>query len=218
MFTGEDCNSPCGGTGPCDFCGTVGFCCSGNTHHANPGCTTDMLAAVFATGATGFVCVSYPQERFHINVLYFSLLNLQEHVVKSFKKDSTCSDWSFNRGQVCAGNGYGSHMADKGPTECEMFCENDLKCVGFVYQYQSSVCAFVDSFTGDCTEDLGHMTGFLNRYECSNNHNCENSFIEFADINVQHGVGQRKRYCGSTKPPMFNSLGSYATITTQVFA
>ena len=107
-------------------------------------------------------------------------------------------------------------MVDKGVIECEMFCENDLRCVGFVYQEDSNLCVLVDTITDDCSDMPGFMMGFLNRYECANNHNCDNSFVEFADINVQHGVGQRKRYCGSQKPPIFASLGSYATITTQV--
>ncbi|CAG5082881.1 Oidioi.mRNA.OKI2018_I69.PAR.g10227.t1.cds [Oikopleura dioica] len=192
VFTGEDCREPCGGTGSCDFCGTVGFCCSGNTHNTNEGCTTDMLAAVAASGASGHVCVSYPQ-------------------------DSTCSDWSFKRETLCNcdDSGYDTHMVDKGVIECEMFCENDLRCIGFVYQEASNLCVLVDTITDDCSEMPGFLMGFLNRYECANNHNCDNSFVEFADINVQHGVGQRKRYCGSQKPPIFASLGSYATITTQ---
>lgn len=92
---GEDCWYECGDkSGKCDFCGTVGYCCSSSKDDLNAGCTTEMQTAIensefnSQTNTTGqHLCVAkYEGEIlfYKFNLLKPSKCNVANIIIRYF--------------------------------------------------------------------------------------------------------------------------------------
>ena len=67
-------------------------------------------------------------------------------------------------------------------------------------------------------EKIGTVSGTLVHFDCRDNHNCENSFVEYRDHNQGQHVGQEMHFCGHEKPNDFFSLGHEAQVRIIRFA
>lgn len=104
-----------------------------------------------------------------------------------------------------------------GVAECEDACRAfQPGCVGYSVQLPHAattpnVCWLKSKLTG-AREKIGTISGTLTYYDCRDNHNCGNSFVEFRDHNEGQHIGQEKHYCGHELPPDFFSYGHEAQV------
>ena len=187
--------------GQCDFCGSNGFCCSGDKHENNGDCTTSMVDAIKNS--------DFGDENNHMCVAMLD--------------EGSCTDWSYEENTNCVG---GDILEEPRPvkhglSECQDLClQNRPKCVGFVMESVNvpvePVKCHLKYELQRCESSDAYLSASIMLFNCGDNHDCGGSFVQFKDSGLGHPIGQEKTYCGSQTPQNFFSYGEEAQVKIQL--